>query len=275
MSQSEVMLEDIEVAGVSSRMASAGAADGQPILYLHSERGIGEELAFVAELARFGRVVAPVHPAYAKDAPPHFRRPDDIAFFHLDVMDRLGWRQCTIVGAGLGGWVALELMTMAPGAADAAVLIAPAGVKFSGSHDTDMLDLFTRTAEDLEALAFEKPELQRTTFSAMDEAALSDFVRAREATARYAWLPYMHNPALRHRLHRVTAPVTLVWGGNDRISPPANAARYAEALPRAQVRMVDGAGHYPQIEAPQDVAAIVAAGNPAQQAGLPLAAGAN
>ena len=41
--------------------------------------------------------------------------------------------------------------------------------------------------------------------------------RNREADARFAWSPYMHNPKLKGRLHRIRMPTLLLWGTADRI----------------------------------------------------------
>lgn len=257
MSDRGVRLTDIEVGGVASQLATAGPKDGAPILYLHSERGIAQEMDFIAALGTKGQVFAPVHPGYSQDAPGYFSRPDDLAYFHLEAMDRLGLERCTIVAAGLGSWVALELLTKANKAANSAFLVAPVGLKFSGRYDTEMVDIFAHTAEEVEALAFENPALRRDNFGAMDEADLTAVARAREATARYAWLPYMHNPSLMHRLHRIKLPVTLIWGADDRINPSVNAASYNAALPLARTEMLSGLGHFPHIEAPETVAAKI------------------
>ena len=37
----------------------------------------------------------------------------------------------------------------------------------------------------------------------------------RIAHAMYAWDPYMHNPKLRYRLHRIDVPTLLLWGASD------------------------------------------------------------
>jgi pimeloyl-ACP methyl ester carboxylesterase len=51
------------------------------------------------------------------------------------------------------------------------------------------------------------------------------------------------------------APLKLIDGGADPISGAHLAARYRECVPRADVTLLDGIGHYPQIEAPDAVLA--------------------
>jgi pimeloyl-ACP methyl ester carboxylesterase len=78
--------------------------------------------------------------------------------------------------------------------------------------------------------------------------------RNREATARYAWSPYMHDPKLRGRLHRIRVPTLLLWGSADRILSEAYGRAYAAAIPAARFELIERAGHFPHLEQPQAVA---------------------
>ncbi len=55
-------------------------------------------------------------------------------------------------------------------------------------------------------------------------------------------------------LHRLRRPLKLIWGREDPIAVPAIAARLVENNPRAELIVLDGIGHYPQLEAPERVA---------------------
>jgi pimeloyl-ACP methyl ester carboxylesterase len=57
-------------------------------------------------------------------------------------------------------------------------------------------------------------------------------------------------------LHRLTMPTLLVWGNRDRLTPTAQHKTWAKALPNAQVRLFDDAGHVVLDEAPAAVDAI-------------------
>jgi pimeloyl-ACP methyl ester carboxylesterase len=50
-------------------------------------------------------------------------------------------------------------------------------------------------------------------------------------------------PALESRLAAIRAPTTIVAGSADRIVPPSSAQALASAIPRAELIMLDGAGH--------------------------------
>jgi len=63
--------------------------------------------------------------------------------------------------------------------------------------------------------------------------------------------PYLHDRKLLGRLHRITCPTLLIWGERDRLVPPANGRTFAEAIPRATLRLIGGAGHSIIMEEPQ------------------------
>jgi pimeloyl-ACP methyl ester carboxylesterase len=82
--------------------------------------------------------------------------------------------------------------------------------------------------------------------------------RARESTGRYAWSPYMHNPKLKSRLRRIDIPSLVVWGSADRMVTPDYGRAYAAAIPGARFEAIDGAGHFPHLEQPDELARRIA-----------------
>jgi pimeloyl-ACP methyl ester carboxylesterase len=80
----------------------------------------------------------------------------------------------------------------------------------------------------------------------------------REMTFRIAWKPYMYNPTLPHLLGGVKAPALIVWGRRDRVVPLECGERYAEALPSARLAVLEGAGHFVEMEQPDAVAKLIA-----------------
>jgi pimeloyl-ACP methyl ester carboxylesterase len=58
---------------------------------------------------------------------------------------------------------------------------------------------------------------------------------------------------VRHALPRVTVPVLVAVGDQDRVTPPAAAVRLAAALPDGRLLIVEGAGHLPMLERPERV----------------------
>lgn len=58
-------------------------------------------------------------------------------------------------------------------------------------------------------------------------------------------------------LHRCALPMQLVWGLEDPVAVPAIAQRLAQKRPQTTLVELEGVGHYPQLEAPERVAAAV------------------
>jgi pimeloyl-ACP methyl ester carboxylesterase len=58
---------------------------------------------------------------------------------------------------------------------------------------------------------------------------------------------------------RIDCPVRIVWGAEDRLLPwPAAAARYVgEWLPHADLVLLDGVGHCPQLDVPLVTAELI------------------
>ena len=82
-------------------------------------------------------------------------------------------------------------------------------------------------------------------------------LQAQAATAKVGWNPYLHDPKLRGRLRRVTAPTLVVHARQDGIVPRAHAEAYAAAIPDATLVDLDGAAHLAPLERPDEVAKLV------------------
>jgi pimeloyl-ACP methyl ester carboxylesterase len=77
------------------------------------------------------------------------------------------------------------------------------------------------------------------------------------ATAKIAWNPYLHDPKLRRRLYRVSAPTLIVHGRQDRLIPREHAEAYHEGIPGSELVDVEGAGHLLALEKPGELAALI------------------
>jgi pimeloyl-ACP methyl ester carboxylesterase len=58
---------------------------------------------------------------------------------------------------------------------------------------------------------------------------------------------------------RVTCPVRILWGTEDRLLPwPSSASRYRrDWLPHAEWVVLDGVGHCPQLDVPLETAELI------------------
>jgi pimeloyl-ACP methyl ester carboxylesterase len=77
------------------------------------------------------------------------------------------------------------------------------------------------------------------------------------ATAKLGWDPYLHNPKLRGRLRRITAPTLVVAGAQDGLVPTIYAETYANEIPGARLEVMQGAAHWLPFEKPDELTALV------------------
>ena len=82
----------------------------------------------------------------------------------------------------------------------------------------------------------------------LSEAQMDVMLRNRFTVANLRWQPCWFNPDLEKWLHRIKLPALVVWGDDDKIMPPANAALWRERLPDARLVMVSECGHLPLVE---------------------------
>lgn len=59
-------------------------------------------------------------------------------------------------------------------------------------------------------------------------------------------------------LHRLIMPVQLIYGSEDRLTPPSIGQEMIRLLPEARLAVLDGAGHLSNLEAPAEFNAVLA-----------------
>jgi pimeloyl-ACP methyl ester carboxylesterase len=230
------------------------------LLFLHPGIGIEPTAPVLERLARGARVIAPSHPGFGRsDVPRWMNTVDDLAYFYLDFLDALDLRDVILVGVSLGGWIAASLAVKSTERLAGLVLANAIGIKPGDRETRDIADIFALTEEELEALAYHDPALGRRDYKAMPDADVMIAARNREALARFAWSPYMHDPKLTHRLHRIRIPTLLLWGASDRILSQAYGRAYCDLIPGARLEPIERAGHFPHLEQPDEFARRVLA----------------
>ena len=246
----------IAIAGVELEMCEAG--EGPPILFLHGAQGFAPEHPYVAPLSERHRLIAPSHPGFGTSSLPDWiDSVDDIAYIHLELLDRLRLDQVDVIGCSIGGWIAAELATKAPKTVRRLVLVGPVGVKTGPVDRLDVPDIFALPQSNLQKLLFHDPERMRVDPARLSDEQLAISARNRETLALLSWEPYMHNPKLRHRLHRVTAPALFLRGESDGLVSAEYFAAYARLLPNARTATIAAAGHAPHVEQTEEFARTV------------------
>jgi pimeloyl-ACP methyl ester carboxylesterase len=186
----------------------------------------------------------------------------------VDLLDELGLERVPVVGNSMGGWTALELAKL--GRASGALALCPAGMWEQSAPRYCRVSL---GATRLLARA-SRPLRRQIAGSALGRTACFGQVcatpsRVAPATAVEA----MHDVARaadfwRHWLHgnrgrfsggdAITVPVTVIWGGRDRLLLARQARRIDELPPGAVVSTVPEWGHIPLWSDPDGTAATIA-----------------
>ncbi len=157
----------------------------------------------------------------------------------------------TIVGNSLGGFLALVQASRNPGTVAHAIIVNGAVDRGDGMHAAVTLVPKTREEARQAMDALTSPKTPRVPGFVLDDLA------RRSATSPLSRLmPSLSSELgeflLDDMLDRITIPVTLLWGADDRVLSVAYAQRAAEKLPNARLVTMPDCGHVPQREcAPQ------------------------
>jgi pimeloyl-ACP methyl ester carboxylesterase len=177
------------------------------------------------------------------------------------LLDRLGIERAHVLGASLGGFVAQELALARPNLVDRLVLVctshggrggermspralavmfglgsmSPEGAARRGLKVATSAAYRTRRPEEFDALVQER--LARSP-------SLSSYLRQAMAGANFD---------ASRRVHDIVAPTLVIHGSDDQYVPVANAQALAWAIPDAELRVLDGAGHLVFIERAEEV----------------------
>jgi pimeloyl-ACP methyl ester carboxylesterase len=243
----------LEVNGIATELDRRGT--GPALLYLHPHLGLTRADAFLEALSRRFTVYAPSHPGFGRSAlPRHFSTVDDLAYFYLDLIEQLGIEQATLVGSSFGGWLAAEIAVKASPRLARLVLIDPLGIRASTRDRADIVDIFATKQAELDRLAYHDPVFARLDHNGLSEEDAFIHFRNRESAALFGWSPYMNDPKLKGRLHRIKLPTLMLWGADDGIAAPDYGRAYTALIPGARFETVAKAGHFPHIEQPRAVA---------------------
>jgi pimeloyl-ACP methyl ester carboxylesterase len=246
--------EEVRVAGSSVRLRTTGR--GAPLLVLHHDIGTLEQLPVYEALADRFTLLLPSHPGYdGSERPAFMRSVRDVAVTYQALLAQRGLADVALVGLGFGGWIAAEMATMSPRAFRKLVLVGAMGIK---PADGEILDQALVSYIDYVRAGFEdQGAFDRLFTPDPPTATLERWDLNREMTFRIAWKPYMYNPTLPPLLGGVRTETLIVWGRQDRIVPAGVGDQYARALPGSRLSVVDGAGHFLEMERPDALAKLI------------------
>ena len=217
----------VMVHGIASRAADAA------LLYRDLMR---TRRVYALDLAGFGESDQPENFEYTVPAQAEIVR---------GFMDAVGVREADVMGVSMGGWIALKVAADHPERVRRLVLVSSAGLAFPTT--------LTERSFSPETMAELRASfaLQTDNASKIPEFVLRDFLRRKSSSdvvRRSMKSMLTLRDVLDGRLQRVTMPVLLVWGTNDRIVPYSLAARMQQEMPQAQLVTLQGCGHLGVVE---------------------------
>jgi len=245
--------------GAEVRVLEGGT--GKPLVFLHGPAGLFAENPFLDRLAERYRVVAPELPGYGESRGEVLL--DDMLDFTLhgwDVVAALGIERPCLVGHSMGGMIAAEMAALAPRDVAKLVLVDSLGLWIP---EQPVPDFFAMLPFEYPRLLFHDAELGAALltggfdFSNVDAIAEFYIANSRRMALAGKILFPIPNRRLAKRLYRVTADTLLVWGKEDRVTPPVYGERFRDAIPGARLALIDDAGHMAPYEQPDVFVSLV------------------
>ena len=186
-------------------------------------------------------------------------------------MDEAGFRRAHLVGNSMGGYLALLLA--ARGRALSVVAFAPSGGWAAGDDApretlaffSEMQGLVEAAAPHADAIMSSANGRRRATESITvrfehipAELLAHQLVGAATCESAAALIELAQDEGWHVDVERITCPLRIVWGVDDRILTwPRAAADYRDRLPHADWVELDGVGHCPQLDVPLEAAQLI------------------
>lgn len=240
----------VKTFGMNIEVERRGAGK-KPLVIFYDEEALTLESPVLDALANSFQITIVSLPGFGgSDRPDWIETIDDCAYICLDALDALKVKGATVMGFGVGGWLAAEMAVKTTRNMARLVLVDPFGIKNGGPFDRDIQDIWYLAPDKLLALKYADTAKGKIDYTVMPESKLTVIARNKESYARFCWSPYMHNPKLKRRLHRIDVPTLVVWGAKDGIITPAYGRAFAKEIKGSKFVTVANAGHFPQIEQP-------------------------
>ncbi len=250
---------------------------GPVLLLLHGMAGSSDTWVPVMRLLqREYTVLAPDFPGHGAST----KATDDYSLGNLasamrDFLHLLGIERATVIGQSFGGGVAMQFAYQFPELCERLVLVDAGGlgrevnwvlraISLPGAEYVMPLlfppvvrrlgDLVERVLRDLGVRRPAAAEVWRAYGSLTDPENRRAFVR----TVRGVIDPGGQSVTAMDRVYLAARmPTLIVWGAQDRIIPVLHAHQAHAAIPNSRLAVMEGVGHFPQIEAPRRFAEIL------------------
>jgi 2-hydroxy-6-oxonona-2,4-dienedioate hydrolase len=253
----------VEANGIRTRVLEAGS--GPALVMIHGTGGHLEAYARnVRALADHFHVVLYDMVGHGYSDKPDVPYTIDVLSDHLlGVMDALGIERAHLSGESLGGWVAAWTAAHHPERIDRIVLNTPGNITnkpqvMATVRDSSLKAVREASTESVRArvawlfhdtsqVTDELVALRLAIYSQPGfEQAMRNIVAVQdwEYRAPFAWSPEWCG--------RIEAPTLLLWTDHDPTGTVEEAELLREWIPGARIELIEGAGHWPQWEKPDE-----------------------
>jgi 2-hydroxy-6-oxonona-2,4-dienedioate hydrolase/4,5:9,10-diseco-3-hydroxy-5,9,17-trioxoandrosta-1(10),2-diene-4-oate hydrolase len=231
---------------------------GPPLVMLHGTgpgaSGWSNFRLTIPAFADRYRVIVPDLPRYGKSSKVPIRGPrlTVLSGIMAGFFEAIGVSGANIIGNSMGGQTAMKLAIDRPDLVRRLVVMGspPLGPSAMGPSPSEAI----RLIEGYYKGSGPSLEKMRQLLSAMvyDQSLLTDEVI--EANKGPKW----EIESLEGQLGRLTAPVLIVWGQDDRAAPLDVGIRMVRELPNARLVLFSRCGHWAQVERASEFNALVA-----------------
>ncbi|HEY7363736.1 MAG TPA: alpha/beta fold hydrolase [Methylomirabilota bacterium] len=229
--------------------------EGEPVVFLHGLMGHMHFWDTTLDILSGGcRALAPTLPVFDEDLPEVSIA--ELARWVVRFLDALNLGRVVLGGNSLGGHVALATTLVFPTRVAGLVLTGSSGLfergfTREGSHRPSS-EYVRRKMEDV----FYDRRLVTPNWVEAVRGTLTNRATALRVL-RFARAAKRDNVG--HDLGVIDVPTLLVWGAEDRITPPAVAGRFAALIPSSRLVFLRRCGHAPMLEQPEAFGAVVRA----------------
>jgi pimeloyl-ACP methyl ester carboxylesterase len=220
--------------------------EGEVLLLLHGLMGsLSNWDGVVAEFSSQYRVILPILPIY--ELPLITLGVKSLAKFIHKFVTYKALKNITILGNSLGGHVALVYVLSHPEKIRSLVLTGS-----SGLYENAFGGTFPKRGN----YDFVKEKVEYTFYdpNTATKELVDDVYRIINDRASVIRILALAKSAIRHNmnkeLHKIDIPVSLIWGKNDKITPPEVAVEFNHLLPDSELHWIDQCGHAPMMERP-------------------------
>ncbi len=222
--------------------------EGKVLLLLHGLMGaLSNWQQVIEEFSKTYRVIVPMLPIY--ELPLLTLGVKSLTKFVQKFIRYKELEDFIILGNSVGGHIGLVYAITYPEKIKAMVLTGSSGLyenAFGGS--------FPRR----KSYEFIKGKVEYTFYDpkTATKELVDDVYESVNNRHKMLRLLAMAKSAIRHNmakeLHKIHVPVSLIWGKNDKITPPEVAVEFSQLLPNAELTWVDHCGHVPMMERPEE-----------------------